>query len=71
MPTNLIGVTTQGINNIDDREARSGAYFGGGWSEEEMLDDNGGLMDVLDLGGSDWDKTNKVGQCEGKVAQWE
>jgi len=57
------------VNNIDDLEARSGAYFGGGWSEEETLDDNGGLMDVLDLGGSDWDKTNKVGQRKGKGAQ--
>ena len=31
------------VNNIDDPEARSGAYFGRGWLEEEMLDDNGGL----------------------------
>jgi len=44
-------------------------YFGGGWSEEETLDDNGGLTDVLDLGGSDWDKTSKVGQSEGKGTQ--
>jgi len=57
------------INNVDDPEARSGAYFDGGWSEEGMLDENGGLTDLLDLGGSDWDKTSKLAQSEGKAAQ--
>ena len=57
------------VNNVDNPEARSGAYFGRGWSEKETLDDNGGLMDALDLGGSDWDKTSKVGRSEGKGAQ--
>ena len=44
-------------------------YFDGGWSEEVTLDDNGGLMDSLDLGRSDWDKASKLGQSEGKGAQ--
>jgi len=35
---------------------------------QEKLD-NGGLMDVLDFGGSEWDKTSKVGQSEGKGTQ--
>jgi len=60
--------TTQTCQQPDDPEARSGAYFGRGWSEEETLDDNGGLTNVLDLGRSDWDKTSKVGQSEGKGA---
>jgi len=57
------------VNNVDDPEARSGAYFGRGWSEEETLDDGRGLADVLDLGGSDCDKASKLGQSEGKGAQ--
>jgi len=55
--------------NVDDPEARSGVYFDGGWSEEGMPDENGGLTDLLDLGGSDWDKTSKLAQSEGKGAQ--
>jgi len=57
------------INNVDDSEARSGAYFDGVWSEEGKPDENGGLTDLLDLGGSDWDKTCKLAQSEGKGAQ--
>jgi len=57
------------IINVDDPEARSGAYFDGGWSEEGTLDENGGLMDLLDLGVSDWDKASKLAQSEGKGAQ--
>jgi len=57
------------VNNVDDPEARSGAYFDGGWSEEGMPDENGGLTDLLDLDGSDWDKTSKLAQIEGKGAQ--
>ena len=57
------------VNNVDDPEGRSGAYFGGGWSDEETLDGNGGPTDVLDLGGSDWDMASKLRQSEGKGAQ--
>jgi len=57
------------VNNVDDPEARSGAYFDGGWSEEGTPHENGGLTDLLDLGGSDWDKTGKLAQSEGKGAQ--
>ena len=57
------------VNNIDDLEARSGVYFNGSWSEEGMLDANGGLTDLLDLGGSDWDRASKMTQGEGKGAQ--
>jgi len=57
------------VNNIDDSEARSGAYFDGGWSEEGTPDENRGLMDLLDLGGSNWEKTSKLAQSEGKGAQ--
>jgi len=57
------------VNNVDDPEARSGVYFDGGWSEDGTPDENGGLTDLLDLGGSDWDKTSKLEQSEGKGAQ--
>ena len=57
------------VNNVDDPEARSGAYFDGGWSEEGTLDEIGGVTDLLDLGGSDWDKASKLAQSEGKGAQ--
>jgi len=57
------------VNNVDDLEVRSGAYFDGGWSEEGTPDENGGLTELLDLGGSDWDKTSKLAQSEGKGAQ--
>jgi len=57
------------VNNVDDPEARSGAYFDGGWSEEGTPDENRGLTELLDLGGSDWDKTSKLAQSEGKGAQ--
>jgi len=57
------------VNNVDNLEARSGAYFDGGWSEEGTPDENGELTDLLDLGGSDWDKTSKLAQREGKGAQ--
>ena len=57
------------VNNVDDPEARSSAYFDGGWSEEGTPDENGGLTDLLDLGGSNWDKTSKLAQSEGKGTQ--
>jgi len=31
------------VNNVDGPQAKSGAYFRGGWSQEETLDYNGGL----------------------------
>jgi len=57
------------VNNVDDLEARSGVYFDGGWSEEGTPVENGELTDLLDLGGSDWDKTSKLAHSEGKGAQ--
>jgi len=62
-------VPVKRVNNVDNLEARSGAYFDGGWSEEGTPDENGGLTELLDLGGSDWDKTSKLAQSEGKGAQ--
>jgi len=57
------------VNNVDDPKARSGTYFDGGWLEEGTPDENGGLTDLFDLGGSDWDKTSKLAQSEGNGAQ--
>jgi len=62
-------VPVKRVNNVDDPDARSGAYFDGGWPEEGTPDENGGLTELLDLGGSDWDKTSKLAQSEGKGGQ--
>ena len=62
-------VPVKRVNNFDNPEARSGLYFDGGWSEVGTLDENGGLTDLLDLDGSDWDKASKLAQSEGKGAQ--
>ena len=57
------------VNNVDDAEVGSGAYFDGGWADEGMMEDEVGLGDLGEPGGSESEKAGRPARSEGKGGQ--